>query len=155
MVKAIKATQAIFASHTKDRNTTIARARKERDAVKKYRKLLTPLLNLIAPAPQADNHYVSIDTTWEGKPKVLVTMYQLESLKCNKLMATLWALENWEQVKETKTRDFPSAFNRDFRYTYVNDVEVVVSAYVSRDSETCKRVVIGTEVVEKYAMQCD
>jgi len=155
MVKAIKTTQAIFASHTKDRNMTIARARKERDAVKKYRKLLTPLLNLIAPAPQADNHYVSIDITWEGKPKVLVTMYQLESLKCNKLMATLWALENWAEVKETKTRDFPSAFNRDFRYTYVNDVEVVVSAYVSRDSDTCKRVVIGTEVVEKYAMQCD
>ena len=155
MVKAIKSVQAMFTVHAKDRATTIARARKERDAVKKYRKLLTPLLNLIAPAPQADNHYVSVDTTWENKPRVLVTMYQLESLKCNKLMATLWALENWAEVKTTKTQDYPSAFNRDFRYTFVNDVEVVVNAYVGHDSATCKRVVIGTEVVEKYALQCD
>ena len=155
MVKAIKSVQTMFEIHAKDRARTIVRARKERDAVKKYRKLVTPLLNMLAPAPSAEDHYVSVDTTWEGKPRINVTFYQLESLKCNKLMATLWALENWAEVKTTKTQDYPSAFNRDFRYTFVNDVEVVVNAYVSHDSATCKRVVIGTEVVEKYAMQCD
>jgi len=89
MVKAIKSVQAMFTVHAKDRATTIARARKERDAVKKYRKLLTPLLNMLAPAPSVDNHYVNLSTTWEGKPHVIVSLYQLESLKCNKLMATL------------------------------------------------------------------
>ena len=66
-----------------------------------------------------------------------------------------WALENWAEVKETKTQDYPSCFNRDYRYAFMNGVEVVVNAYVSKDSDTCKRVVIGTEVVEKYAIQCD
>jgi len=155
MVKAIKSVQTMFEIHAKDRARTIVRARKERDAVKKYRKLVTPLLNMLAPAPSSEDHYVSVDTTWEGKPRINVTFYQLESFKCNKLMATLWALENWAEVKTTKTQDYPPAFNRDFRYTFVNDVEVVVNAYVSHDSATCKRVVIGTEIVEKYAMKCD
>ena len=155
MVKAIKSVQTMFETHAKDRARTIARARKERDAMKNYRKLLTPLLNMLAPASSDNNHYVSVDITWESKPRINVALYQLESLKCNKLMAILWALENWAEVKNTKTLDYPSAFNRDFRYTFVNDVEVIVNAYVSKDSATCKRVVIGTEIVEKYAMQCD
>jgi hypothetical protein len=55
-----------------------------------------------------------------------------------------------------KTQDWAAAVNRDFIFT-TDKWDARISAYVKDDSETCRKVIIGTEMVEqhKYQIVCD
>ena len=115
-------------------------------------KLMQPLLYAVG---EAGSVYVSVNY---GKPEINVTMYRLDSLKQRELV---WALEflTTETDKlngRMKTQDWAAAVNRDFIFT-TDKWDARISAYVKDDSETCRKVVIGTEMVEqhKYQIVCD
>lgn len=115
-------------------------------------KLMQPLLYAVG---ETGSVYVSINY---GKPEINVTMYRLDSMKQRELV---WALEylTTETDKlggKTRTQDWAAAVNRDFIFT-TDKWDARISAYVKDDSETCRKVIIGTEMVEqhKYQIVCD
>ena len=115
-------------------------------------KLMQPLLYAVG---ETGSVYVSINY---GKPEINVTMYRLDSMKQRELV---WALEylTIETDKlggKTRTQDWAAAVNRDFIFT-TDKWDARISAYVKDDSETCRKVIIGTEMVEqhKYQIVCD
>jgi hypothetical protein len=115
-------------------------------------KLMQPLLYAVGTA---GNTYVTVNY---GKPEIVVSMYGLDSLKQRELV---WALEyltiETDKVGgKMKTQDYAAAINRDFIFS-TDKWEARIMAYVKGDSETCRKVVIGTEIVEqhKYQIVCD
>ena len=115
-------------------------------------KLMQPLLYAVG---EAGNVYISVNY---GRPEINVTMYRLDSMKQRELV---WALEylTTETDKlggKTRTQDWAAAVNRDFIFT-TDKWDARISAYVKDDSETCRKVIIGTEMVEqhKYQIVCD
>ena len=115
-------------------------------------KLMQPLLYAVG---ETGSVYVSVNY---GKPEINVTMYRLDSLKQRELV---WALEylTTETDKlggKTKTQDWAAVVNRDFIFS-TDKWDARISAYVKDDSETCRKVIIGTEMVEqhKYQIVCD
>lgn len=152
-----KAVAAIFESHSKEIAARIARARIERDTIKAWRKRITPLLKLIAFDDTRDSN-IAIEAGWGGNGLVVrMYMYEAESFKCDKVMARLWALENWEGLEKQDTMDYPSALNRTFSYRYADGLRVNFDVYVKTDSPTCRRVIVSEEIktVPTYAIQCD
>ena len=132
---------------------------KERRAVLKSGKVRNVLSKLLQPLIYAvgdkGNVYVGV---MYGKPDINVSMYGLDSLKQRELV---WALEylTIETDKlngRTKTQDYAAAINRDFICS-TDKWDARIMAYVKDDSATCRKVVIGTEVVEqhKYQIVCD
>lgn len=132
---------------------------KERRAVLKSGKVRTMLSKLLQPLIYAvgdkGNVYVGV---MYGKPDINVSMYGLDSLKQRELV---WALEylTIETDKlngRTKTQDYAAAINRDFIFS-TDKWDARIMAYVKGDSATCRKVVIGTEMVEqhKYQIVCD
>ena len=122
----------------------------------KVRTMLTRLMQpLLYAVGETGSVYVSVNY---GKPEINVTMYRLDSLKQRELV---WALEylTTETDKlggKTKTQDWAAVVNRDFIFS-TDKWDARISAYVKDDSETCRKVVIGTEMVEqhKYQIVCD
>jgi hypothetical protein len=115
-------------------------------------KLMQPLLYAVG---EAGSVYVSVNY---GRPEINVTMYRLDSMKQRELV---WALEylTIETDKlggKMRTQDWAAAVNRDFIFT-TDKWDARISAYVKDDSETCRKVIIGTEMVEqhKYQIVCD
>ena len=115
-------------------------------------KLMQPLLYAVG---EAGSVFVSVNY---GRPEINVTMYRLDSLKQRELV---WALEflTTETDKlggKMRTQDWAAAVNRDFIFT-TDKWDARISAYVKDDSATCRKVVIGTEMVEqhKYQIVCD
>jgi len=151
-----KAVSAIFESHSKAITSRIVRARKDRDTVASWKKRLTPLLKLIAFDDTKDCG-ISLDSNWHHSVNVNLYMYEAESFKCDKVMARLWALENWPGLRSQNVNDYPSALNRTFRYNYEDDMRVIFDVYVKSDSPTCRRVVVSEEIqtVPTYKIVCD
>jgi len=132
---------------------------KERRAVLKSGKVRTMLSKLLQPLVYAvgdkGNVYVGVSC---GKPEINVSMYRLDSLKQRELV---WALEYLTAETDrlngrTKTQDYAAAINRDFIFS-TDKWDARIMAYVKDDSPTCRKVVIGTEMVEqhKYQIVCD
>jgi hypothetical protein len=115
-------------------------------------KLMQPLLYAVG---EAGNVYISVNY---GRPEINVTMYRLDSMKQRELV---WALEYLTAETDKlggkmRTQDWAAAVNRDFIFT-TDKWDARISAYVKDDSETCRKVIIGTEMVEqhKYQIVCD
>lgn len=132
---------------------------KKRRAVLKSGKVRTMLSRLMQPLIYAVGEkgrvYVTVNY---GKPEVVVSMYGLDSFKQRELVWTLEYLtaETDKLNGRTKTQDYADAINRDFMFN-TDKWEARVMAYVKDDSPTCRKVVIGTEMVErhKYQIVCD
>ncbi len=92
---------------------------------------------------------------YSGSNSIYCHLDALESFKDARLIAIVEALESIK-TKDGRTTDWPDSLNRDFRY-YVDDIFVMVSAYVRDDSPTCRKVLVGTEIVqqEKWEIRCD
>jgi len=145
-----------FESHFNDMNSRIKSARKDRDTVKGAKRKVMSLLKMIAPSQENDTDFsMHVSATYNNKLHVVVSLRELDSLKCNKLMATLWAFENWDNVTRSHTSDFATLYNRDYHFRYENGMSATVCAYIKSDSETCKRVVTGTKVIEEFALKCE
>jgi hypothetical protein len=99
-------------------------------------------------------------TVWVsgGMPFVHVSMYSLDSFKQSQLVSVLEYLSDKtaELDGSVNCEDYAASINRDFRFT-TTKWTASISAYVKDDSPTCRKVVIGTEMVEKtkYQIVCD
>ena len=154
----IKTPVEILDSAVQSIDSDLEYMKKRRAALKsgKVRTMLTRLMQpLLYAVGETGSVYVSINY---GKPEINVTMYRLDSMKQRELV---WALEylTIETDKlggKTRTQDWAAAVNRDFIFT-TDKWDARISAYVKDDSETCRKVIIGTEMVEqhKYQIVCD
>lgn len=85
--------------------------------------------------------------------QLYITLFDLDGFKDVRLTDVLGALyEMTDTVKEQEVAQFhEKVYTAD-----VGDVHIRIAAYVKEDSETCKRVEIGRELVEqvKYKMIC-
>ena len=93
-----------------------------------------------------------------GKPVVSIYMYDLDSFKQRELVWTLEYLTNEaDKLKgDVDTKDYAESVNRDFHFS-TDKWEANIVAYVKRDSATCRKVQIGTEIKEvpQYKIVCD
>jgi hypothetical protein len=132
---------------------------KERRAVLKSGKCRTLVTRLIQPLIYAVGETGRVVLhVWCGKPSITVYMYDLESFKQRELV---WVVEylTGELDKlggDVSTKDYAEAINRDYVFS-TDKWEVRVVGYVKSTSPTCRKVVIGTELVEKHKYQivCD
>jgi hypothetical protein len=90
--------------------------------------------------------------------EVRVTMYSLDSFKQAELTNLLQYLMVYAEANGGSVRntEWPASLNRDYHFD-TDSIRFTVAAYVKDDSETCRKVVIGTEMVEqhKYEIVCD
>ena len=93
-----------------------------------------------------------------GKPVVYISMFSIESFKQDELINALGYLTEITEKDNGKitTEDWAAAVNRDFRFE-TEDWRVCINAYVKDDSPTCRKIAVGTEVIErtKYEIVCD
>jgi len=93
-----------------------------------------------------------------GKPVVYVSMFSIDSFKQDELVNALGYLTEITEKDNGKitTEDWAVAVNRDFRFE-TEEWRVCVHAYVKDDSPTCRKIAVGTEVIErtKYEIVCD
>lgn len=115
-------------------------------------KLLQPLIYAVGDAGQ-----ISV-SVFAGTPSISIRMYDLDSLKQRELV---WAIEHLTNEVDklngtVKTTDYAEAVNRDFRFE-TDKWAALITAYVRSDSPVCRKVVVGTEMVEKHKYQivCD
>lgn len=90
--------------------------------------------------------------------EVRINMYRLDSFKQAELTNLLQYLMVYTEANGGAVRntEWPASLNRDYHFN-TNNINFTVAAYVKDDSETCRKVVIGTEMVEqhKYQIVCD
>ena len=90
---------------------------------------------------------------------VYVTYRDLAGFKDLRLETTLEGLTFIGEAMSTK--DWPSLLNRDYTFHVPfadgSRISVMVGAYVSEDSKTCRKVKVGEEykVVDKFELVCD
>ena len=155
-----KPSTAAFAAHATSMARRISSAKTETALLKAHKKEISKLLDLLGVSGENTNEYVSLDVwdAWSArrvKPYVRIHLYELDSFKCKKLSAILWALSCHGET-EVKTTEFPNSINRDYDFDFEN-IRVQVCAFVGAESSTCKRIKIGekTQIVEEFAIQCD
>ena len=122
-------------------------------AMQTRRKHYAHVLNhIVTPAEGNGNIQVSRNT-------VFVTYRNLTGFKDLRLETTLEGLTFIGNA--TRTRDWAEYMNRDYHFDVPfadgSKIYVVVGAYVSDDSATCRKVKIGEEykVVDKFQLVCD
>lgn len=132
---------------------------KKRKAVLKNGSVRRMLTNLLKPLVYAVGHAGRINVSvFAGKPSISVSMFDLDSLKQHELVWAIEYLTNETDKLEGQisTADYAEAVNRDFRFS-TDKWDALITAYVRSDSPVCRKVVIGTEMVEKHKYQivCD
>ena len=154
----IKSPADIIGSAVKDLDSAI-RDTKARRAMLKSGKTRTMLNKLLEPLVYAVGSTGTV-SVWisGGRPFVHVSMYSLDSFKQPQLASVLEYLNDKtsELDGSVECEDYAASINRDFRFT-TTKWTASISAYVKDDSPTCRKVVIGTEMVEKtkYQIVCD
>ena len=93
--------------------------------------------------------YGGISTTY-----IYITLFNLNGFRDERLTKTLDAMLAFtDTIKESES----AQWHQKTYEARLGQVEIKVSAYVDEESETCKRVEIGRELVEqvKYKMVCN
>jgi hypothetical protein len=89
---------------------------------------------------------------------IQISLHRLDSFKQVELTNLLQYLMVYTEANGGKVRntEWPANLNRDYHFN-TDNVRFTVAAYVKSNSETCRKVVIGTEMVEqhKYEIVCD
>lgn len=103
----------------------------------------------------AANIYLS---SYGDQIEVRINMYRLDSFKQAELTNLLQYLMVYAEANGGTVRntEWPASLNRDYHFD-TDNIRFTVAAYVKDNSETCRKVVIGTEMVEqhKYQIVCD
>ncbi len=145
----------VFASALNDAQDDVRRARNKVTALKLQRKQIGRLLRTLSMAVDTNTRGNMLHM-WmsDNQPVFSIALYHLEGFKSMRLESVLWMLETIGTLKDQK--EYASCLNRDYTYE-VDGYKVLLSAYVSDDSATCRKIVVGTETVTtpKYAIQCD
>lgn len=97
-----------------------------------------------------------VDCSWSAfreKPGVSVLLFRLESFKDARLTDLLYNLCSFGDPEVT---EYAEALNKDF-YFKLEDINILVRAFVKGDSPTCRKVKVGAKLVEEatYKIVCD
>jgi hypothetical protein len=117
------------------------------------RRKYAHILNHIV-TPEPGNGTINV-----SRSSIYVSYRDLSGFKDLRLETTLEGLTFIGEVQNTK--DWPSLLNRDYVFDVPfadgSRIQVMVSAYVSEDSKTCRKVKVGEEykVVDKFELVCD
>lgn len=103
----------------------------------------------------AGNVYLSV---YRSQTQVMVNLRSLDGFKQVELTNLLQYLMTYAEANggEIRNSEWAESLNRDYVFD-TTPYYISVHAYVKSDSETCRKVVIGTELVEqhKYQIVCD
>lgn len=140
-------------------NETIALQKMKLANIKKNHKRLDKItsdINLILSGADDSKGSVHIYPYSDGCVSITISLRSLSSLKCNVLTSVLEYCETLN-VARNSTSDMAQYLNRDYRFELADGWAINVNAYVKSDSATCRKVQVGTEVVEqaKWEIQCD
>jgi len=92
-----------------------------------------------------DKHRLSVSLSC-GAPHISIVLNKLDSFKDEDLTTLLYYLVNADA--EIKEEAWPQFHNKDY-HTEVHGARVAIHAYVRSDSETCRRVQVGTQLKEE------
>ena len=145
----MKTSTEILNRAIKSAQANVVQARNNVQTIKGNRRLLGRILNTLAKALGDQKHYMFVSSCGD----IHLNMDDLPGFKCMELEMVLNALENIGEVQRTK--EYATYLNRDYTYK-VDGIEVYLTVYIKSDSETCKRVAVGTKVSEEiiYEIQC-
>ena len=150
----MKTFDSVFEMAVKEQAESVVRAKQRLTVVKTSKKVLKPILTRIVDLTiEAD--YISLSTNlYDSKPRLYVTLSKLSSFKDERLVRLLTVLSDHAEM--FKTEEYAVSMNRDYKFSN-EQYEVNVAAYVSDNSATCRKVLIGVETVqkEKYEIVCD
>jgi hypothetical protein len=155
---AVKSVADILGTAVDSLDSRIADVKRDRSLLKSAKvqkrmtQLVAPLLYILGGL---GNIRIEI---YCGKPVVYVSMFSIDSFKQDELINALGYLTEITEKDNGKitTEDWAAAVNRDFRFE-TEDWRVCIHAYVKDDSPTCRKIAIGTEMIErtKYEIVCD
>ena len=103
------------------------------------------------------------DLTVVDCESVAFCLYDLDSLKDERLMDGLSKVMDLPNIRDRGTQDYPGARNRDFRFVMDYDrsdnktgrIWISIQAYVKSNSESCRRVQTGVREEPIYELVCD
>lgn len=150
----MKTFDSVFETAVKDTSESLVRAKQRLGVVKASKKALKPILTRIVDLT-IESDYISISTDlFDRIPRVYVSLNKLSSFKDERLVRLLSVLDDYLEMY--KTEEYAVSINRDYKFSNTQ-YEVHVAAYVSSDSATCRKVLVGVETVqkEKYEIVCD
>ena len=97
-------------------------------------------------------------TAYRNQTQVIVNLHSLDGFKQVELTDLLQYLLTYTEANGGTVRntEWAESLNRDYVFD-TKDYYISVHAYVKDDSETCRKVIIGSEMVEQYKYQivCD
>lgn len=145
----MKAATAILNRAIKNAQEGVQHARNNVQELKGKRRMLGRIVNALTKALGDEWHSMFVGTSGD----VHISMHDLSGFKCMELEMVLNTLENLGTAQRTK--DWAEYHNRDYVYD-INGIKVYLSVYIKTDSETCKRVAVGTKVQEQviYELRC-
>lgn len=154
----VKSVADILGSAVDSFDSRIADIKRDRSLLKSA-KIQKRLTQLIAPLTYILGSLANVRVeVFCGKPVVCISMFSIESFKQDKLINALGYLTEITEKDNGKitTEDWAAAVNRDFRFE-TEEWRVCINAYVKDDSPTCRKIAVGTELIErtKYEIVCD
>lgn len=146
----MKATTEILNRAIESAQDNVRYARNNVQELKNKRRLLGRILNALGKAVGDQDHRLFVSYCGD----IHLTMHELPGFKCMALEMVLNTLENMGEIQ--RSNEYAAYMNRDYVYK-VDGVEVYLTTYVKSDSETCKKVAVGTKIKEEviYEIQCN
>ena len=140
-------------------NETIALQKEKLAILKKSHKRLDKItsdISLILSGADDIYNSVHIYPYSDGAVSITISLRKLPSFKCKALEAMLEYCETLN-VGKVESKDYAESLNRDYHFELADGWTIHVNAYVKSDSATCRKIKVGTEVVEqaKWEIQCD
>lgn len=129
-------------------------AKKRLSLIKKSKAMLKTVVQRLLDIVGDDGHVAVETDLFDKKPRLYISMSQLDSFKDKRLTNVLYLLDDY--CPEQDVKEYAEYVNRD--YTFKSDkFEAVVLAYVKSDSDACRRIKVGTETVQrdKFEIICD
>jgi hypothetical protein len=144
----------VFAEAITSKTGAVEAAKARLSIIKKSKTMLKTVVQRILDV-MGDEGYVAVETdAWDKKPRLYVSLTKLDSFKDSRLNRVLSLLDDY--CPEQEVKEYAEYVNRDYKFKG-DKFEAVVLAYVKSDSELCRRVVVGTETIqrEKFELVCD
>lgn len=148
-----KSAKAAVAAARGELTRSIASSRRAIHALRQQQTLVTLVFGMLDHllGKHASYPYIYVDGQ---RPVVRFGVYDMPGFKdpvLERVHGFLLGL-----FPETSTNDYPEGLTRDYEYSGP-EMMVRFTVNVSAESETCRRVEIGRETVErvKYKIQCD
>ena len=129
-------------------------AKKRLSLIKKSKAMLKTVVQRLLDIVGDDGHVAVETDLYDKKPRLYISMSRLDSFKDKRLTKVLSLLDDY--CPEQDVKEYAEYVNRD--YSFKSDkFEAMVLAYVKSDSEMCRRIVVGTETIqrEKFELICD